>query len=144
MPGRKLQALTLIGKIIQQSLEQEAAALGRLRRRIAELEAEKAALFADLQQAQPETRGIEASLFLPSFLHAMRAAEARIVAELDRLEEEATAIEAALLERFRERKTFDKVRADAQAAEDAERNRAEAAILDELSVLRHRAAATPG
>lgn len=136
MPSRKVQALTLIGRITQQALEEEAAALGRLHARMRELAAEKAALRADLQ-AQAEVRSLEASAYLPGYIRAVRGEEGRIDAELVKLAEEAQALEEALRARFLEKKRTEKVLDDATAAEAAEAARAEARALDDLAVMRH-------
>lgn len=135
MPARRIDALRLIGRITQQALEEEAAALGRLRSRSDALRAEGAALHANLQ-AQGQSRSLEAVAHLPPYLRAVRIEQARIERELAALQEEEHERERALHQRFRERKTYETALETAQAEERAEAQRQETAELDSFTLTR--------
>ena len=108
MADRKIQALTLIHRIRQYEMEEEAAGLAALNLQITELERQKAVLF-DRLRSQAHGRTIEAAPYVGGFVRAVRSEEARLSAEIAALERQAAEQEAAVLERFREMKTYGKV-----------------------------------
>ena len=136
MAVRRLQALDLMGRIAQQALETEAAALSALRGRIAALTAALAALHADLQ-AQGQSRSLEAALYMPDYLRAARLEQARIGRDLAALRQDEARLEAAVARRFQERKTYALVLEAARQAGREAALRAEAAALDDHTLMRH-------
>ena len=136
MASRRLQALELMGRIAQQALEADAAALSALRGRIAALRGALAALHADLQ-AQGQSRSLEAALHMPAYLRAARLEQARLERALAALRQDEARLEAAVARRFQERKTHDLVLGAARQAGREAALRAEAADLDAHTLMRH-------
>ncbi|TMV54136.1 hypothetical protein FGG78_38705 [Thioclava sp. BHET1] len=136
MSSRKIEALALIERIKRQALEEEAAALVRLRSHVAGLEAEKTRVLDDMRQ-QAQERSLEAAPYIPSYLRAVRAEETRLEAEIAKIEEKAVAVEDRVREGFREMKTYEQALTVAREAAAREAARREAAELDDIALMRH-------
>lgn len=136
MASSRTRALQLVAKMRQRELEQEAAALGRLRIGIDSLAAEAEALQAELQ-AQGAFRSLEAAVHMPGYLRAVRGEQTRIARDVDRLKREEQALEASVRERFRERKVFETVLEQVRAEELDAILRAETAELEAFALMRH-------
>lgn len=135
MAGR-LQTLELVGRLRQRALEAQATEVRRLSARIAEIDAARAKLRAALRGGGAP-QSVEAAPYLPGYLRAMRAEEAKLLEERATLVAALAEAEAALLARFREAKANDRLLAGVQEALSTAAARAEAAELDEIALRGH-------
>lgn len=135
MAGR-LHTLELMGRLRQRALEAQAAKVRQIWARIAEIDAARAGLHAALQGGGAP-RSVEAAPYLPGYLRAMRAEEAKLLEERATLKTALAEAEATLLARFRESKANDRLLAGAQTALRSAAARAEAAELDEIALRAH-------
>jgi flagellar export protein FliJ len=129
---RRIAALKLIGRIRQHEIDGHAARMTALRAEQARVQAQIAALDAQVDREGRVTTPETAS-YLASFLRAAQTRRSRLKAELRRLDTEAEAIEAELLESFREAKVNDTVLDRARDAQKAHEGRQEAAATEEIA-----------
>ncbi|MGE4325697.1 MAG: hypothetical protein AB7E21_06240 [Pseudodonghicola sp.] len=129
---RRIAALKLIQRIRQHEIDGHAARMTALRAEQARVQAQIETLDTQVNREGrvtiPETAG-----YLASFLRAARTRRARLEAELRRLDTQAEAIEAELLESFRDAKVNDTVLDRARDGQKAHEDRQEAAATEEVA-----------
>ncbi|WP_102223639.1 hypothetical protein [Acidimangrovimonas sediminis] len=131
MAGR-IRTLELVADLRRRAMEAQAETLSRLRARIAELDARRAALLAALRGGSGAS--LEAAPYLPSYLRAMRAEEAALLEERARLVTALAEVEAALRQRFRETRASEQALGTARHAEVARLARAERKEMEEIAL----------
>ncbi len=135
MAERRIQALALLVRLSRRAMEEQAAQLGAVNRKIAALRAERSGLLEGLR-AQAGTRDIETARYFPAYLRSVRAEEARLTAVEARLIEEARRIEVTLAERFRTLKAQEGAHDQAREAARSRAERMETALRDEQALIR--------
>ncbi|MEI4473491.1 hypothetical protein [Frigidibacter sp. MR17.24] len=137
MASRRDHALGVMRRLADERLQQEAQGLGTLRARIARLEADRTRTLQRLAD-EAHVGGLDTAPYVGAFVRAMRAEEARLAAEAQRLERLAAEQQDRVLERFREVQTYGKLAETEAARQDDERARAETAALAEAALNRWR------
>lgn len=129
----RIATLELVARLRQNALEAQAAELRKIWARIAEIDAAREALLAALRGG-PTATSLESARYLPGYLRAMRAEEAKLMAERAALERRQREAEALLLARFRETKATGRLLDSAHAGVRARADRKEAAEMDEAAL----------
>ncbi|KAF0674660.1 hypothetical protein [Profundibacterium mesophilum] len=132
---KRIAALALLERVRRHEMEDDSRALATLRGEIAELTDRGRALEGELHR-EAHAAGIESAAYLGDYIRAVRATLAGYEARISQITPEADRLETAVMERFREIKTFQSVRLAGLAANAAARDKLEADAQSEMVLLR--------
>ena len=127
MNRRRLSAVTLLKRLKNYEMENEARALGELRLRMVELDRERQDL-VDAIQFQTNTNDVDFTAYMRRFLPAAKEEILSLAEKIIQLEPRAAELEEEVSNKFREFKVFDTIhnslneqmRHEEQARETAE------------------------
>ena len=127
MNRRRLSAVTLLKRLKNYEMENEARALGELRLRMVELDRERQDL-VDAIQFQTNTNDVDFTAYMRRFLPAAKEEILSLAEKIIQLEPRAAELEEEVSNKFREFKVFDTIhnslneqmRHEEQAKETAE------------------------
>lgn len=137
MATRRDRALSVMQRLADERLRDEAQGLGEMRARIAGLRAGQEDVLHRLA-TEAHVGGIETAAYVGGFVRAMRGEHARMEAEAVALERRAAEQQERVLKRFREAQVFDKLIEAQTEARTAEAAKTEAAAMEEAALNRWR------
>ncbi|MEI4488415.1 hypothetical protein V8J36_19650 [Frigidibacter sp. MR17.14] len=137
MASRRDHALSVMRRLADEKLRDEAQGLGALRAKIGALRQGQERILSRLE-TEAHVGGIETAPYVGSFVRAMRAEHARMETEARGLERRAAEQQDRVMERFREQQVFTRLEAAEAEARADEATRRETAALEEAALTRWR------
>ncbi|MGR3756602.1 MAG: hypothetical protein ACU0AT_05160 [Tranquillimonas sp.] len=135
--SRRIAALAVLERLRRHEMESEARELALLRGEVARIEAQRTETLDDMNRNAHVTM-IEAAPYLGDYIRAVRAEVAGLDERLGELDEKCATLEDEVRERYRSMRTVGTLLQTQRAKALADRQKAEAARLDEQAIGRWR------